>query len=84
VYEVIEDTTSAYLDHGMKVVGSYGDLREANEAAVRHFVDRGFLAAGLETLDVRIFEKTRIGCGTTTDGSMGGYTKVYVRMVRMR
>jgi hypothetical protein len=84
VYEVVEDTTSAHMDYGMKVVGSYGDLREANEAAVRHFVDGGFLAAGLEPPDIRIFEKTRISCGITTDESMGGYTTVYVRMVRMR
>jgi hypothetical protein len=79
IYEVIEATTSAYMDTSMKVVGSYSDLREANEAAARHFVNGGFLAARLDSPDIRINERNKISCGTATDESMGGYMKVYVR-----
>jgi hypothetical protein len=79
IYEVIEATTSAYMDTSMKVVGSYSDLREANEAAARHFVNGGLLAARLDSPDIRINERNKISCGTATDESMGGYMKVYVR-----
>lgn len=84
VYQVIEDTASTYMDGNHNVVGRYSVLREANEAAVQHFIDGGFLTAGLEAPEIEVMEGGRISCGIATDGSMGGYTTVYVRGQGMR
>jgi hypothetical protein len=84
VYQVIEDTKSAYRDDNTNIVGIYSDLHHANEAAVSHFFDGGFLTAGLDAPEIKVLVGGMISCGVATDGSMAGYTTVFVRMARIR
>lgn len=83
VYEVFEETTSAYMSDEAQVVSTHRSLYAANEHAVQHFVET-YMCAAVDEPEVEVGAGGMISCAVETDGLMGGNTTVYVRSAKGR
>jgi hypothetical protein len=81
VYEVFEETASAYMSDEAQVVSTHRSLHTANERAVAYFVET-YMCAAVDEPEVEVREGGMIRCAVETNGSVGGHTTVYVRSAK--
>lgn len=86
VYHVIIAVQSTYMDDSHEIVGTYTNLREANEKMADMFLFNGDYASGIdadETPEYDVKEGGLLSCAIMTDGSTGGYCTYYVQRARL-
>ncbi|KAF1845799.1 uncharacterized protein K460DRAFT_355563 [Cucurbitaria berberidis CBS 394.84] len=86
IYHVIEDIQSTYMDNAHKITGTYQSLQGANEEVVRKFLFDGAWSSGIHMgydPEYMVLEGGGLKCAIQTDGSMGGYTQIYVHHVNL-
>ncbi|KAH4990875.1 hypothetical protein HBI76_061870 [Parastagonospora nodorum] len=82
LYEVFEETASAYMSDESQVVSTHRGLRAANERAVGYFVET-YMCAAVDEPEVELKNEGMISCTVETDGSLGGNSAVYVRRAKV-
>ena len=86
IYHVIYDVRSTYMDDVHEISGTYHNLQEANEQVARMFLFDGDWSSGTHAgydAEYEVLEGGALKCAIETDGSMGGYTEIYVRRVNL-
>lgn len=70
------------MEDSHDVIGTYNDLKKANEHAVWHLLVGGFWLSADEEAEVEVMEGGMISCAVQTDGSTGGFTTIFVRQAK--